>query len=78
MAVLSLSKSKLKKLCSILDVADPEDLIEPSERDNVSPAICMNEGCNFTCEMETDEARGRCPKCGTNTMKSALVLACLI
>jgi hypothetical protein len=26
--------------------------------DSVSPAICMNEGCHYTCEMEPDQDRG--------------------
>jgi hypothetical protein len=43
--------------------------------DAVSPAICMNEDCNFTCEMEPDQDAGYCEECRTNTMKAAPVLA---
>jgi hypothetical protein len=39
--------------------------------DAVSPAICMNEGCDFTCEMEPDQDAGYCEECHTNTMKAA-------
>ena len=46
--------------------------------DSVSPAICMNEGCDFTCEMEPDQDAGYCEECHTNTMKAAPVLAGLI
>jgi hypothetical protein len=46
--------------------------------DAVSPAICMNEGCGFTCEMEPDQDPGFCEECRTNTMKAAPVLAGLI
>jgi hypothetical protein len=46
--------------------------------DAVSPAICMNEGCDFTCEMEPDQDAGYCEECHTNTMKAAPVLAGLI
>ena len=46
--------------------------------DSVSPAICMNEGCEYTAEMEPDQDRGFCEVCETNTMVSALVLAGII
>ena len=51
---------------------------EAALSDSVSPAICMNEGCTYTCEMEPDQDRGWCDECHTNSMKSALVLAGLI
>jgi hypothetical protein len=38
----------------------------------------MNEGCDFTCEMEPDQDAGYCEECHTNTMKAAPVLAGLI
>jgi hypothetical protein len=38
----------------------------------------MNEGCDFTCEMEPDQAAGYCEECHANTMKAAPVLAGLI
>jgi hypothetical protein len=46
--------------------------------DSVSPAICMNEDCDFTCEMEPDQDAGYCEECRTNSMHSALILAGLI
>jgi hypothetical protein len=55
-----------------------EELMEAVLSDAVSPAICMNEDCNFTCEMEPDQDRGWCDECRTNTMKAAPVLADLI
>jgi hypothetical protein len=55
-----------------------EDLIEAVFSDTVSPAICMNEDCNFTCEMEPDQDAGYCEECHTNTMKAAAVLAGII
>jgi len=38
------------------------------------PSICMNEGCDYTTDMEPDQDRGWCEECKTNTVKSALVL----
>jgi hypothetical protein len=46
--------------------------------DSVSPAICMNDDCNFTCEMEPDQDAGYCEECRTNSIHSALILADLI
>jgi hypothetical protein len=46
--------------------------------DSVSPAICMNDECEFTCEMEPDQDAGWCDECRTNTMKAAPVLAGMI
>ena len=46
--------------------------------DAVSPAICVNGDCDYTCEKGPDQDRGWCEVCGTNTMKSALILAGVI
>jgi hypothetical protein len=67
------SQAKLAKLIEIEGYDSVEDL-----SDAVSPAICMNEDCNFTCEMEPDQDVGYCEECRTNTMQAALVLAGLI
>ena len=52
-----------------------DDLIAATVSDSVSPAICLNEGCDYTAEMEPDQREGWCEACGTNTVASALVLA---
>jgi hypothetical protein len=46
--------------------------------DCASPAICMNEGCDYTAETEPDQDAGFCEECRTNSMQSALILAGLI
>ena len=74
----ALRKAKLAKLIEIEGFNSTEDLIAAVFSDSVSPAICMNEGCDFTCEMEPDQDRGWCEECHTNTMKSAPVLAAII
>jgi len=35
----------------------------------------MNEGCDYTAEMEPDQDAGYCEECRTNSMQSALILA---
>ena len=46
--------------------------------DSVCPGICMNSGCDYTVEVEPDQDRGYCERCGTQTVKAALVLAGII
>jgi hypothetical protein len=74
----ALRKAKLAKLIEIEGYDSFEELAEAVFLDAVSPAICANEGCDFTCEMEPDQDAGYCEECHTNTMKSAPVLAGLI
>ena len=74
----ALDKSKLAKLVEIEGYNSIEELMEAVFSDSVSPAICMNDGCDFTCEMEPDQDAGYCEECHTNTMKAAPVLAGII
>ena len=74
----ALRQAKLAKLIEIDGFDSIEELMEAVFSDEVSPAICMNEDCNFTCEMEPDQEAGYCEECRTNTMKAAPVLAGLI
>ena len=69
---------KLDKLIEIEGFPNVEALLEATITDSVSPAICMNDGCSYTAEMEPDQDRGWCEECRTNSMKSALVLAEII
>jgi hypothetical protein len=71
-------RAKLAKLIEIEGFSSIEELAQAVLSDSVSPAICMNEECNFTCEMEPDQDAGYCEECHTNSMQSALILAGLI
>jgi hypothetical protein len=73
-----LSQQKLKKLIELEGYDDDTDLIAAAVADSVCPAICMNDGCDYTTEMEPDQDRGWCEVCRTNSLKSALVLAGII
>ena len=74
----SRDEAKLSKLVEIEGYESVEALLQAVLGDSVSPAICMNEGCDYTCEMEPDQRRGWCDECRTNSMKAAPVLAGLI
>ena len=68
-------RGKLAALMKIEGYDSIEELAQAVLSDSVSPAICMNDGCNFTCEIEPDQDAGYCEKCRTNSMQSALILA---
>lgn len=70
--------SKLDTLIESEGYTSLTELLEAVITDSVCPAICMNDGCSFTCEMEGDQDRGYCEECHTNSMKSALVLAGMV
>ena len=53
-------------------------MLQSAALDTISPGICMNEGCDYTTEIETISSDGWCEKCQTNTVKSALVLYWLV
>ena len=71
-------RAKLGKLVDSEGFDSLDDLIAATVSDSVSPAICMNDGCDYTTEMEPDQDRGWCEACGTNTVASALILAGII
>jgi hypothetical protein len=73
---LTNNEKKLYELAVDWGYAHTEELFEYAAYDSVCPAICMN--CDYTTEMEPDQGRGYCEICGTNTVKSALVLAGVI
>lgn len=73
-----LSQEKLKKLVELEGYGDEVALFADAVSDSVCPAICMNAGCDYIAKMEPDQDRGRCEACGTNSLKSLLVLAGII
>jgi len=73
--VLTEKAKKLMRLCEVEGYINPYDLLEAVAGRSVCPAICMTEGCDYTAEMEPDQAEGYCECCGSNTVTSALVIA---
>ena len=53
-----LCEAKLAKLIEIEGYDTIEELLEAVFSDSVSPAICSNPGCDYTAEMEPDQAVG--------------------
>lgn len=75
---MSIRKAKLQKLIEIGGFADDLGLIQASLFDSVCPAICMNEECSYSEDLEPDQRQGWCPECKTNSMASGLILAGII
>ena len=75
---LSNKAAKLMKLCDVEGFRNLDDLLQATAGDSICPAICMTEGCDFTCQTEPDQKEGYCEICGGRTVTSALVLAGLI
>jgi len=71
-------KSKLARLMEIEGYDDELRLFADALSDSVCPGICVNPSCDYTTEVEPDQDRGWCESCGTQTVKSALILADLI
>jgi len=76
--VFVLSHPKFKKLVELEGYDEDVELIADAVAESVCPAICMNDSCDHTAPIEPDQDRGWCENCGTNSMKSALVLAGMI
>lgn len=71
-------REKLLKLARIAGLPNVPDLLERAAYELTAPGICINEGCDYSCDVERDQDRGWCEACGAGTVKSALVLADLI
>lgn len=74
-------QARIRKLDILADIEgydSVEDMLDATVRDAVSPAICVNDDCDYTVEMEPDQDRGWCDECRTNSVAAALVLAELI
>jgi len=73
-----MSLNKITTLAELEGYEDEVDMLVEFAFESQVPAICMNEGCNFTIHLEPDQDKGFCPKCKTNTVKSCLILEGLI
>jgi len=72
------SNEKLTMLANIEGFEDSMQMLEEIMVDSVNPGICTNEDCDYTTEVEPDQDKGYCEVCGTQTVKSALILANII
>lgn len=66
--------SKLQTLVELEGFEDELEFGEAMLMDSVCPGICCNKGCDYTTSVEPDCTRGYCDSCGTQTVKSGLIL----
>lgn len=71
-------QDKLGDLCHEYGCSDVHEMIEEYGLDSCVPCICMNDGCMATYEYEPDSWMGWCDECGTNSVKSFLILEGII
>ena len=50
-------------------------MLEKATYDSIASAICVNDRCDYTIDMEPDQREGWCETCETNTVQSCLILA---
>ena len=75
--VKKLGASKRKKFEELMrqeGYDDKTEFLEAVAFDSVCPGICINEGCDYTTEVEPDCRNGWCENCEAGTVKSALDL----
>lgn len=70
-------KKREAKLADLIEIegAVEDILCEEALLKGVSAGICMNDGCDYTTNVEPDCEEGWCEHCSTNTVVSALELA---
>jgi len=83
MAILcrEMRAGKLAKLVELEGFESEAGLFEAAATDSVCPAICCNPDnpeCDYTAEMEPDQAQGWCEACERGDQGPALVLGGLI
>jgi hypothetical protein len=71
------NQTKLEDLAKVEGKPSTE-LLEEATFDSIAMGICINPRCTYTNQVEPDQSAGYCEKCGTNTVKSCLVLAGII
>ena len=62
----------MSKLTDLLEIEGwtIDEAMEQLMTDSVSPGICMNPSCDYTCEVEPDCCTGYCENCQTQTVKA--------
>ena len=66
--------TKIQQLAGIAGYSDVNTLIAASAAHGAVLGICMNRRCSFVKEVEKDQKHGYCETCGSETVKSAIML----
>ncbi len=71
-------QAKLTQLAEIEGFESVDAMLEATTFDSVSPGICIQVACDYTTEVEPDQTKGWCERCGRGSVASALILAGII
>ncbi len=71
---LSLADIKVQKLAADSGFSTVEEMLESALCDGVCPAICMEEFCEYSTDLEPDAENCPCEECGEHTVSSALII----
>ncbi len=66
--------NKAQTLANDFGYATPLDLIDDYMFEGIMPAICTNDDCDYSTDMEPDQDQGWCEHCCTNTVVSMEIL----
>lgn len=55
-----------------------DEMAKNATFDSVADGICINDGCDYSTQVEPDCDNGWCEHCQTNTVQSILVLMGMI
>jgi len=69
--------NKLERLKEVEGLTDIE-IAQNAALGGESMGICMNEGCNYTREVEPDQDHGYCEECKTTSVQSGAMLLGII
>jgi hypothetical protein len=68
-------QAKLQRLAELLGFQSIDEMFDAAVSDTACPGICTNPWCEYIATVAPDERAGYCPKDGTHTVQSALVLS---
>jgi hypothetical protein len=66
--------NKLEELVKQAGYSSDLEFIDVIMRESTCLGICMNDGCDYTTDVEPDQTKGYCENCMSNSVKSGLEL----
>lgn len=66
--------AKLEKLADMEGYDDVDQLFECRALDSCASSICMEQGCDYSANLEPDQDKGWCEACEKPSMESALII----
>ena len=71
-------KTKIEQLAQDCGYLSVVEMLEENLHKTMVPAICMEDGCNYSTDMEKDQTKGWCEICEKNNVQSCFEIEGLI